>query len=85
MLEACEQARNPLLRPFVELGFETSGRRGSLLSLLWKNVDLTGRTVTFRRVKNCRNPDKIVDHVVPLSPHAISVLEEDRALVNQTQ
>ncbi|MEQ8228201.1 MAG: site-specific integrase [Rhodospirillales bacterium] len=76
LLEACDQGRNALLRPFVELGFETGGRRGSLLNLLWKDVDLTGRTVTFRGVKNSRNPDKIIDHIVPLSPRAISVLEE---------
>lgn len=74
LLDACEQARNPWLRPFVELGFETGGRRGSLLGLEWKDVDLTGRSVTFRGVKNSRNPEKVIDHVVPLSPRAIEVL-----------
>ena len=74
LLEACEQARNPWLRPFVELGFETGGRRGSLLGLEWKDVDLAGRSVTFRGVKNSRNPEKVIDHTVPLSPRAIEVL-----------
>lgn len=74
LLEACDQARNPWLRPFVELGFETGGRRGSLLNLKWDDVDLERRVVTFRAVKNSRNPDKVIDHTVPLSPRAIEVL-----------
>ncbi|MCP5341010.1 MAG: site-specific integrase [Rhodobacteraceae bacterium] len=74
LLNACGQARNPWLRPFVELAFETGGRRGSLLALLWEDVDLKGRAVTFRGVKNSRSPEKIIDHTVPLSPRAIEVL-----------
>ncbi|SPH17934.1 Tyrosine recombinase XerC [Defluviimonas aquaemixtae] len=75
LLEACGEVRNPWLRPFVELGFETGGRRGSLLSLEWKDVDLAGRKLIFRGVKNSRNPDKVIDHTVPLSPRAIAVLQ----------
>ncbi|QIE57014.1 site-specific integrase [Pikeienuella piscinae] len=76
LLEAASEARNPWLRPFVELGFETGGRRGSLLDLSWEEVDLKGRAVTFRGVKNSRNPDKVIDHTVPLSPRAIAILKE---------
>ena len=75
LLDACDQAHNPWLSPFVELGFETGGRRGSLLALDWKDVDLGGRRLTFRAVKNSRNPDKVIDHTVPLSPRAIKVLK----------
>lgn len=73
LLEACSEARNPWLRPFVELGFETGGRRGSLLNLKWNDVDLKARKLVFRGVKNSRSPDKIIDHTVPLSPCAIEV------------
>lgn len=76
LLDACDSARNPWLRPFVELGFETGGRRGSLLNLKWEDVDLDRRVVTFRGVKNSRNPGKLIDHTVPLSPRALAVLRE---------
>lgn len=76
LLDACGQARNPWLRPFVELAFETGGRRGSLLGLRWEDVDLKGRAVIFRGVKNSRSPEKIIDHTVPLSPRAIGILRE---------
>ncbi|GHD99772.1 integrase [Defluviimonas sp. 20V17] len=76
LLDACGDARNPWLRPLVELGFETGGRRGSLLGLLWQDVDLPGRAVTFRGVKNSRNPEKVIDHSVPLSPRAIEILQQ---------
>ncbi len=75
LLDACTSARNAWLRPFVELGFETGARRGSLLSLKWEDVDLPGRTILLRGVKNSRNPDKIIDHTVALSPRAIAILK----------
>ena len=45
LLDACSSARGAWLRPFVELGFETGARRGSLLALKWEDVDLAGRSV----------------------------------------
>jgi len=74
LFNACGEARNTWLRPFVEFGFETGGRRGSLLGLKWEDVDLDGRAAIFRGVKNSRNPDKVIDHVMPLSPRAIEIL-----------
>lgn len=74
LLDACGDARNPWLRPLVELGFETGGRRGSLLALRWEDVDLAGRKAVFRGVKNSRRPDKVIDHAVALSPRALAVL-----------
>lgn len=73
LLNACSAGRNPWLRSFVELGFETGGRRGSLLNLKWDDVDLDERRLVFRGVKNSRNPDQVIDHVVALSPRAIEV------------
>jgi len=75
LLEACAASRNPWLRPIVELAFETGGRRSSLPALKWQDVDLAGRKLIFRGVKNSRNPDKVIDHTVPLSPRAIAVLK----------
>jgi len=75
-LEACGNARNPWLLPFVEMGFETGARRGNLLGLRWGDVDLEGRTATLRGVKNSRSPDKIINHTIGLSPRALEVLKE---------
>ena len=75
LLDACNSARSPWLRPFVELGFETGARRGSLLSLKWEDVDIAGRSIVLRGVKNSRSPEKIIDHSVALSPRAIAILK----------
>ncbi len=74
LFNACASARNIWLLPFVQIGFETGARRGSLLALKWEDVDLPGRTILLRDVKNSRNPDKIIDHSVALSPRAIEIL-----------
>lgn len=75
LLAACDQARNVWLRPFVELGFETGARRGSLLKLHWSDVDLDGRMALLRGVKNSRNPEIVIDHPIGLSPRAVDVLK----------
>jgi integrase len=74
LLASCDEARNPWLRPFVELGFETGARRGSLLRLAWRDVNLCARTAILRGVKNSRNPDAVIDHPIGLSPRAIAIL-----------
>lgn len=75
LLAACADARNPWLLPMVEFAFETGARRSSLLGLEWKDVDIAGRTVLLRAVKNSRSPDKIIDHPLALSPRAIEILK----------
>jgi integrase len=75
LLGACEDARNPLLRPFVELGFETGARRGSLLRLAWNDVAFDRRTALLRGIKNSRTPEKIIDHVIGLTPRAVDILK----------
>lgn len=75
LLEVCEQMRSEWLRPLVELGFETGARRGSLLRLDWKDVDFENRTAILRGVKNSRNPEKVTDHAIGLTPCAVELLK----------
>ncbi|MDR3413432.1 MAG: site-specific integrase [Formivibrio sp.] len=61
--------RNPLMFPIVVLAIETAMRRGELLALKWHDVDLKRRVVQLHVTKN-GDP-----RTVPLSPRALSVLE----------
>lgn len=72
---ACDASRTWWLRPFVEMGFETGARRGSLLRLEWRDVDLERRTALLRAVKNSRNPGVIINHPIGLTPRAVEVLK----------
>ena len=75
LMKACREARNSLLAPFVELGFETGARRGNLLRLEWQDVNLRLGTALLRGMKNSRNPDKIINHTIGLTPRAVEILE----------
>ena len=75
LLQACSDARNPWLGPFVELGFETGARRGNLLRLAWDDVDLERKTALLRGIKNSRSPDKIINHIIGLTPRAVEILK----------
>jgi integrase len=57
------------LRPFLLLALETGMRRGELLSVCWKDLDTTGRTLTIWQTKNGH------PRTIPLSPKALEVLE----------
>jgi integrase len=43
---------NPDLRLFILAALQTGARRGELLTLRWREVDMKARTVTFRHTKN---------------------------------
>ena len=75
LLEACDEAHNPWLRAFVELGFETGARRSNLLRLAWDDVDLERKTALLCGIKNSRSPEKIINHVIGLTPRAVEILK----------
>ena len=74
LLKVCYEARAKWLGPFVELAFETGARRGSLLRLEWRDVDLESRTALLRGIKNSRNPHIVMNHPIGLSPRAGEIL-----------
>nr|WP_082490205.1 site-specific integrase [Methylobacterium sp. Leaf122] len=61
-----ETIRNRHIASIIVLAIETGMRRGELLSLRWKDVDLEKGTVRLHQTKNGR------PRTVPLTPRAIS-------------
>lgn len=60
-----ETLRNRYVGSIIILAIETGMRRGELISLRWKDVDLTKGTVRLHQTKNGR------PRAVPLTPRAI--------------
>lgn len=60
--------RNPLMQPLVMLALETAMRRGELLALQWKHVDLERKVAFLEITKNGQS------RAVPLSSKAILLL-----------
>ncbi|MBM6581764.1 site-specific integrase [Microvirga sp. BT689] len=67
-LVSAASASNWYLLPFIALAIETGMRRGELLSIRWKDVDLTAPTVRILKTKNGH------PRTIPLTPKAIEVL-----------
>ena len=61
--------RSTWLKPMVMLALETAMRRGELLSLTWKNIDLNRRVAFLPITKNGKSRS------VPLSTSAVNVLQ----------
>lgn len=72
LLSACDEGRNPWLRPLVELAIETAMRRGELVGMRWTDVDLVKRVVLLREVKH---PTLRISRRVPLSSRAVEILQ----------
>lgn len=61
--------RNVWIKPLVIIAIETAMRRGELLSLAWKNVDLKAQTAFLEKTKNGDS------RTVPLSLRACATLD----------
>ncbi|RIX44607.1 MAG: site-specific integrase [Rhodocyclales bacterium GT-UBC] len=62
--------RDPWLKPMVILAIESAMRRGELLALEWRHLDLTRRTAFLPTTKNGHSRH------VPLSSRAIRTIQE---------
>lgn len=69
LIPELRKARNPLILPFFEFLIETACRRGEVLRLRVKDIDLVSRTATLYDTKNGE------DRVIGLSSRAASILE----------
>jgi len=68
LLLACSQSKNYGLLPVVIMAIETDMRRGELLNLSWKDIDLDKHVAYLEMTKNGTKRD------VPLSSKAIETL-----------
>ena len=71
ILEQCDTTvENIWIKPMIVLALETAARRGDLLSVVWGDVDLEKREMTFRATKNGD------DRTIALSTKAVAQLKE---------
>jgi integrase len=56
------------LRPLITLAIETGMRRGELLSIRWKDVDMSAPTIRILKTKNGH------PRTIPLTPKAVEIL-----------
>lgn len=68
LMTALKRTRNPIVKPVVLFAIATAMRRGEILGLQWKDIDLAQRTAFIPQAKNGH-----ARHV-PLSDDAIAVL-----------
>jgi integrase len=66
LIESCAQCRNPWIKPVVVFALETATRRGEILSLTWRAVDLEQKTAKVT--------GKTGSRTIPLSPACIALL-----------
>jgi integrase len=68
LMLACDLGRTPLLKPLLVLALETAMRRGELLSLEWRHIDLNRCVAHLPLTKNGDSRD------IPLSRRAVAIL-----------
>lgn len=69
LMAALDMSRGKYLKDVVLLALETAMRRGEILNLQWKNVDLKRRTALLLETKNGNS------RTVPLSSRAVEILK----------
>lgn len=70
LLAELKRARNPYVASVFEIAIETASRRGEILKLRWKDVDLKNATATLRNTKNGE------DRIIPLSLRAVAIFKQ---------
>ncbi|WP_043350477.1 tyrosine-type recombinase/integrase [Cupriavidus basilensis] len=68
LVGSCGQCQNPWIKPVVVFALETAARRGEILALNWKDVDLNHNTAGLKITRTGQ------PRIVPLSPPCASML-----------
>lgn len=66
LVSSCAQCQSPWIKPVVVFALETAARRGEILALTWRDVDLE------RKVAKVSG--KTGSRTIPLSPACVSIL-----------
>jgi len=66
LIAACAQCQSPWIKPVVVFALETAARRGEILALTWRDVDLER--------KIAKVSGKTGNRTIPLSPACVSML-----------
>lgn len=77
LLKAAGKTRNPFLLPVVRFALETAMRRGEILALRVRDVDIERCTATIRMSKNGHA------RTIPLSSLAVAILETTIAVMSK--
>lgn len=67
--DAATKSRNPHAFPIILFALETAMRRGEVLALEWRDIDLDRQTATIRESKNGYS------RVIFLTPEAIAIID----------
>lgn len=76
LLESGGKTRNPFIVPVVRFAIETAMRRGEILSLRYRDVDIERCSVVIRESKNGHS------RTIPLSSLAVAILETTMAVMS---
>ncbi|MGB3536972.1 MAG: site-specific integrase [Mesorhizobium sp.] len=76
LLKAAGKTRNPFILPVVRFALETAMRRGEILALRVRDVDIERCTATIRISKNGHS------RTIPLSTLAVAILETTIAVMS---
>ncbi|MFC1459294.1 site-specific integrase [Microvirga arabica] len=68
LFEACDSGRTACLKSLLIVAIETGMRRGEILSLTWRDIDLNTRIAHLHKTKNGESRD------VPLSSRAVEAM-----------
>jgi integrase len=79
LINALSKCRNPLALDVFTFALETGMRRGEVLSLKWKNINLVNHTAFLPITKNGES------RTVPLGPKAIKILKKRQVAKNNIQ
>jgi len=74
LIAAAKSTKNPYTLLVVRFALETGMRRGEILALNWREVDLQRLSVSVLEAKNGHS------RVIPLSSRAVAILQEARRL-----